>query len=112
MIYQIDVSSVASEEADRAALQIARISGERQSRIWYEGLFVAIESLRQMPKRCGLARENAFFSQELRQLLYGKGRNTYRIVFAILEGEQVSIVRVIRIRHASQSTIGETPEEE
>jgi hypothetical protein len=42
MIYRIDVSSVASEEADLAALQIARISGERQSRIWYEGLFVAI----------------------------------------------------------------------
>lgn len=64
-----------------------------------------------MPKRCPLARENEYFSQEIRQLLYGKGRNSYRILFTILEGSSVSTVRVLHIRHATQQTLGENPEE-
>lgn len=35
------------------------------------------------------SRENEYFSQEIRQLLYGKGRNSYRILFTILEGQEV-----------------------
>jgi plasmid stabilization system protein ParE len=112
MIYRLDVSSVASDEADRAALSIANVLGAKFAQIWYEGLLLAIDSLTTMPRRCGLARENEFFSQEIRQLVYGRGRNAYRIVFTILPGDEVSIVRVLRIRHASQLTIGETPEEE
>jgi hypothetical protein len=29
--------------------------------------------------------ENEYFSQEIRQLLYGRGRNSYRVLFTILE---------------------------
>ena len=112
MIYRLDVSSVASDEADRAALNIANVLGVERAQEWYEGLLLAMESLTTMPKRCALARENEFFSQEIRQLLYGRGRNAYRIVFTILPGDEVSIVRVLRIRHVSQLTIGEAPEEE
>jgi negative regulator of sigma E activity len=63
-----------------------------------------------MPKRCPLARENEHFSQELRQLLYGRGRNSYRIVFTVLEEQDISTVRILHIRHAYQQTIGEEPE--
>ena len=72
----------------------------------------AIASLSQMPKRCPFARENEHFSQELRQLLYGRGRNSYRVVFTILEGQDISTVRILHIRHAYQQTIGEYPESE
>ncbi|MBD2443321.1 hypothetical protein H6G25_08965 [Dolichospermum sp. FACHB-1091] len=64
-----------------------------------------------MPKRCSLARENDYFSQEIRQIIYGKGRNAYRIIFTIIEGEEISIVRVLHIRHAAQQTISEVPDE-
>jgi plasmid stabilization system protein ParE len=73
-------------------------------------LLEAIASLSQMPKRCPLARENEHFSQELRQLLYGRGRNSYRVIFTILEGQEISTVRILHIRHAYQQTIGEDPE--
>lgn len=71
----------------------------------------AIESLSQIPKRCPLARENEYFSQEIRQLLYGRGRNLYRILFTILEEQEVSTVRILHIRQASQQTLGEEPEQ-
>jgi plasmid stabilization system protein ParE len=75
-------------------------------------LLQAIESLSQMPKRCSIARENEFFSQEIRQLIYGRGRNLYRILFTIIEGQEVSTVRILYIRHAAQQTLGEEPESE
>ncbi|WP_293092646.1 type II toxin-antitoxin system RelE/ParE family toxin [Moorena sp. SIOASIH] len=70
-------------------------------------LLKAIESLSQFPKRCPLARENKYFSQEIRQLLYGRGRNSYRILFTILELPERATVRILHIRHASQQTLGE-----
>ena len=44
-------------------------------------------------------------------LLYGRGRNSYRILFTILEGQDRSTIRILHIRHASQQTIGEDLEE-
>jgi plasmid stabilization system protein ParE len=72
----------------------------------YAGLLTAIDSLTKMPKRCPLARENEYFSNEIRQLFYGKGRNLYRILFTILEDENVSTVRILHIRHSAQQTLG------
>lgn len=63
-----------------------------------------------MPKRCSLARENQYFSQEIRQLIYGKGRNSYRILFTIVETNEIAIVRILHIRHAAQQTLGENQE--
>jgi plasmid stabilization system protein ParE len=59
-----------------------------------------------MPKRCPLARENADFSQEIRQLLYGKGRSQYRVLFALFDELEESTVRVLHIRHAAQQPLG------
>jgi plasmid stabilization system protein ParE len=36
---------------------------------WLRGLYDAVESLEMMPNRCGLARENDAFPEEIRQLL-------------------------------------------
>lgn len=78
MKYRIEISSVAEAEADSAFLRLSQIVSPTRANQWYAGLLQAIESLSQMPKRCPLARENEYFSQEIRQLLYGRGRNSYR----------------------------------
>jgi plasmid stabilization system protein ParE len=110
MNYRIEISSIAEAEADSAFLRLSQISSSVKASQWYSGLLEAIASLSQMPKRCPLARENEHFSQELRQLLYGRGRNSYRVIFTILEGQEISTVRILHIRHAYQQTIGEDPE--
>lgn len=108
MSYRIEISSMAEGEADSAFLRISQITSPEKARQWYEGLLKAIESLSEMPKRCPLAREDRYFSQEIRQLLYGKGRNSYRILFTILEDSEVATVRILHIRHAAQQTLGES----
>jgi plasmid stabilization system protein ParE len=110
MKYRIEISSVAEAEADHAFLRLSQVTSLSQASRWYSGLIQAIESLSEMPRRCPFARENQYFSQEIRQLLYGRGRNSYRVLFTILEEQDVATVRVLHIRHASQQTIGEKPE--
>ncbi|ASC73518.1 hypothetical protein XM38_044850 [Halomicronema hongdechloris C2206] len=110
MKYRIEISSVAEAEADGAFLRLSKVTSPAKASQWYSGLLQAIESLSQMPKRCPLAREDEYFSREIRQLLYGRGRNSYRILFTVLEGQNTSTARILHIRHASQQTIGEDSE--
>lgn len=110
MKYRIQISSIAEAEADSVFLRLSQVISPERASQWYSGLLQAIESLSQMPKRCPLARENESFSQEIRQLLYGRGRNSYRILFTILEGQDMSTIRILHIRHASQQTMGEDSE--
>ena len=112
MIYRIDISEAAEAEIDAAYLWISRRSPDWAGR-WHMGLLQAIESLSEMPGRCPLARERANFDQEVRQLLYGRGRNAYRILFAIHEGEGEDwepTVRVLHVRHGAQRELGEAGE--
>ncbi len=111
MKYRIEISSIAEAEADRAFLRLSQIASPATAKQWYAGLIQAIESLSQMPKRCSLARENTHFSQEIRQLVYGKGRNSYRILFTILE-QETPTVRILHIRHAAQQTLGENADDD
>lgn len=110
MKYRIEISSVAEAEADSAFLQLSQTTSPTKAGHWYSGLLQAIESLSQMPKRCPLARENEYFSQEIRQLLYGRGRSSYRILFTILEEQEASTIRILHIRHGTQQTLGQDPE--
>ena len=111
MKYQIEISSVAEAEADRAFQWLCQLASIETARNWYQNMLKTIESLSEMPKRCPLARENEYFTQEIRQLLYGRGRNSYRVIFTIVESQEIYIVRILHIRHAAQQTIGEGQDE-
>jgi plasmid stabilization system protein ParE len=111
MKYRIEISSVAEAEADGAFISLSQLASPAKASQWHGGLIESIESLSVMPSRCSLARENKYFSQEIRQLLYGQGRAAYRILFTILEANGLSTVRILHIRHSSQQAIGEAPDE-
>jgi plasmid stabilization system protein ParE len=111
MKYRIEISSVAEAETDGAFLNLSQLTSPVKASQWHSGLLEVIESLSLMPNRCSLARENKYFSQEIRQLIYGRGRMSYRILFPILEIGEVHTVRILHVRHSSQQSIGENPEE-
>jgi plasmid stabilization system protein ParE len=112
MSYRIDFSSTAKAEADAAFLRFSQFAQPERAQEWYQGLMKAVSSLQQMPNRCGLARENDFFSQEVRQLIYGRGKSTYRVLFTILEDQKVPTVRILHVRNAAQRTVGEAEDDE
>jgi len=73
---------------------------------WFDGLGEAIESLDEFPERCAVAPESEDVNVEVRQLLYGRGRSVYRVLFRIAAP---NLVRVLRIRHSARDRL--EPEE-
>ncbi|MEM1172201.1 MAG: type II toxin-antitoxin system RelE/ParE family toxin [Cyanobacteria bacterium P01_H01_bin.35] len=101
MEYQVEITDVALAEAEEAYLWMMEQLSPQNAEKWFDGLIDAIESLNKSPKRCSLALENEVFLEEIRQLLYGKGRNTYRILFTVSE----QVVDVLHIRHSARQLL-------
>lgn len=105
--YQIIIQPAAQQAIEEAYFWLSNVSAGK-ARQWLEGLYKAILSLETMPARCSLAFENDFFEQEIRQLVYGKGRNSYRILFTIVD----DTVQILFVRHAAQKPIIDELDEE
>ena len=73
---------------------------------WLRALYKKIDSLEQMPERCPLARENEYFEETLRHLIF----KSHRIIFRIDETKR--LVQVLYVRHAKQQAVGEAPPDE
>ena len=109
MTYRVEVSEPAEAEIDSAYLWMLQRSPGRAA-TWHDGLLRAIGTLDMMPTRCPLARESARFDREIRQLLYGRGRSAYRILFTIIESDSAgepALVRILHVRHSSRADLGE-----
>jgi plasmid stabilization system protein ParE len=65
---------------------------------WRAGLLRVLEKLETDPNRYPAADEAPQLGVDLRQLLYGRRRSVYRVLFTI-DGQTV---HVLRIRHAAQ----------
>jgi toxin ParE1/3/4 len=63
---------------------------------WHRGLKRTILSLENMPARCTATREYA----RLKQVLYGRRSNVYRVIFRIFEKEKQ--VHILHIRHGAR----------
>jgi len=62
---------------------------------WYKGLREAALTLEELPSRCPVTPENP----QLRQMLYGRKPHIYRVIFRVLEKEE--IVNVLHVRHGA-----------
>ena len=68
---------------------------------WFAQLMNKLDTLERQPDRCSLAAESVELGQEIRELLVGRRRYRYRLLFRI-SGQTVHILRV---RHSSQDAI-------
>ena len=106
MTYRVITQPDAEAEAEEAFRWFYEQSPEAAVR-WYHGLREAIQSLAEHPHRCPVAPEAEGFSEEVRQLLYGKRRGIYRILFLI----RGHTVHVIGVRHGARQPRLLTPPE-
>ncbi len=104
MAHAVRIVARALREIDEVLEWLARRSPAAAER-WHARLTEAINSLENNPERCGLAPESDWYPGELRQLLHGKRRGVFRILFEV-RGE---IVYVLRVRRGTQDLLG--PEE-
>ncbi len=102
---------IITEPAERdieEAFRWVAADNEQAAFRWYNRLLETIHSLEKLPERCPLAPESKYFKGEIRQILHGRRRHKYRILFDIINDK----VRVLHVRHGARLALGETMEEE
>lgn len=97
MKYHLVIQPPALDEIENAYLWI-KAEAPQSADHWFDGLMAKLETLKEFPERCGLAEENEYFEDEIRQLLYGRRGGVYRILFTI----QGNAVHVLHVRHAAR----------
>src|SRR5437867_3704748 len=99
MSYQVVILPEAERELYAAYLWIAESAPERAT-AWLQGLRAAIGTLSDYPRRCPLAPESAFFTEEIRQLLYGRRQHAYRVLFEVRDAKQT--VYILHVIHGAR----------
>jgi plasmid stabilization system protein ParE len=100
MTFQVEITPVAEAQIEQAYCWYRRHNPEFADR-WFRGLMNTIATLQEKPRRCTLAIEHEIFPEEVRQLLYGKAKNIYRVLFVIRE----NTVYVLYVRHSAQAPL-------
>jgi plasmid stabilization system protein ParE len=100
MTYSPQITAKALREIDEALEWRSKRSMTAADR-WYVKLMEAIRSLADNPEHCGFAPESEWYPG-IRQLIFGKKRSAYRILFEI-RGE---IVYILRVRYGAQDLLG------
>ena len=97
MKYRVILSEPAQDEAEDVYFWICQYSLARAEK-WLNGLLEAIKSLDFHPERYPFAPEAESFHKPIRQMLYGKRRGVYRVLFEIRD----EIIDVLHIRHGAR----------
>lgn len=97
--YWVVVSATAKANIRDGYAWAAQHAPETAAR-WADRFYRALGTLSTNPERCSIAPEAKLVDREIRQLLFGKGRNVWRALFVIC-GDQV---RVLHVRRAARDT--------
>jgi plasmid stabilization system protein ParE len=104
MTFQVEITAPAEEQIEKAYLWYRNRDSAFADQ-WFRGLMNAIATLQSSPQRCSLVPEHELFPEEVRQLLCGKGKTAFRVIFTI----RGNIVYILLVRHASQAPL--TPDD-
>ena len=104
MSFRVEITRTSAREVEQRYDEMAAQSKPSADR-WRAGLLRAVESLNLNPERCSQAHESEWYGEGLRELYYGKRRNTYRILFEV----RGDVVFILRVRHGRQDFL--KPEE-
>ncbi len=97
MEFLIEITEPAEADTEEAYLWYYR-EDHKTADTWFRGLQRAFFSLRELPERCVVAPEGERVGRKIQQLLYGKGRHMYRILFETRD----DAVCILRVRHTSR----------
>ncbi len=102
MSHRVILNERAESQLEAAYLWWREQRSAEQATRWYNGFLDSLNSLRNDPDRCGLAREDSKFPYPVHELKYGLGRRTtHRALFTVRQ----DMVFVFSIRHVAQKDV-------
>jgi plasmid stabilization system protein ParE len=93
MTYRIELAATAKRDIREATRWLRDEASQTVADKWLANLFKTMSTLETRPQRCPKAAESDRFPEELRELLHGRRRSKYRIIFTI-RGDTVVILYV------------------
>lgn len=93
MNYRIHVSDKALANVESVVLWFPNQSASAVGQRWFDALWNTLDTLEARPERCSLADESNEIGIEVRELLFGRKRGQYRILFRVV-GKTVHILRI------------------
>ena len=99
MEYRVEFDPRALDQIEAVYERIAEHAPQAAAR-WYAGVFKKVESLKSFPRRCPVAPESRSIGAEVRELLYGKRRQVYRILYGIHD----DVIYIYEIWHSSHGS--------
>lgn len=106
--YALRVLPRAERDIEAHTVRMAELAGPDIARAWYQGLFDAVATLSQNPRRQAVIAENSRFRREVRQFLYRRTPDgpAWRLLFTVVEGtEDAPTVTLLHVRHGAQRPI-------
>ncbi len=98
-VYHVTLSRSARDDIEHVLAWLAEQGAAHAGTRWVHHLLHAIATLETHPLRCPVVQNED--GTELRQLLFGKGRSQYRILFVIHKKN----VHVLHVRHAARKPL-------
>lgn len=99
--YSFDFAPRALRDIDDAMAWLTEEASREVAERWAHTLYEKILTLAIFPERCPVAVESAVFDEEVRQLLLGKGRSQYRVLYSV----RGRVVRVETIRRSARDQL-------
>lgn len=93
MTYRVRVSDKALADIESVLLWFQEQSASAAGQRWFNALWKTLDTLEARPERCSLADESNEIGIEIRELLFGRKRGQYRILFQV-DGKTVQILRI------------------
>jgi hypothetical protein len=100
--YRVGLADSAKVDADAIYKTIVAAATLRGAE-WFEKLMDGLYTLENVPYRCPLAREAKKARREIRCLLFGKGRDIYRILCEVDEATRA--VWILHSRHGARRDV-------
>ena len=100
MAFTVDTTEPAEADIQAAYLWLGRWWSPEFAEEWYRELEEAIAGLSFLPRRHPAAEDNAGYDVPVRQLIVGKGKAAFHVLFHVVEEEQV--VRVLHVLHTAR----------
>ncbi len=97
MTYRVEVTDRASYDLD-SIYRYIQAADSHHAATWFNGLYEALQSLSEMPRRAATIRENSLE----RHLLYGTKPHIYRIIYFIDDSN--GQVTILSIRHRARTS--------
>jgi toxin ParE1/3/4 len=104
MQYQVRLSDRALRDLE-TIFEFIEADSSESAFLWFNELAKAIYSLERLPERGTVTQED----KKLRQLLFGKKPNTYRIIYALDQQKNAAVV--LHIRHSARASLLTEPKE-